>query len=78
MYLDEKIYENIEKSIDSEKIDTISINNKLVLIEPYFPKPRVIIFGGGHIAKPLSEFASRVGFSVTVVDDGVFVLKFHL
>jgi len=39
------------------------------LYEPYFPKPKLVIFGGGHIAKPLSEFASRVGFSLTVVDD---------
>jgi xanthine dehydrogenase accessory factor len=38
-------------------------------MEPFIPKPRLIVFGGGHIAKPLSEFASRVGFAVTVIDD---------
>jgi xanthine dehydrogenase accessory factor len=27
------------------------------------------VLGGGHIAKPLVEFGSRTGFSVTVVDD---------
>lgn len=39
------------------------------LIEPYFPESRLIILGGGHIAKPLAEFGSKTGFSVTVVDD---------
>lgn len=40
-----------------------------ILIEPFYPKPRLIIFGGGHIAKPLSEFGSKVGFSIVVADD---------
>lgn len=40
-----------------------------LIIEPFFPKPRVVIFGGGHIAKPLVELASDSEFSVTVVDD---------
>jgi len=40
-----------------------------ILIEPYFPESRLIVFGGGHIAKPLVEFGSKVGFLVTVVDD---------
>lgn len=39
------------------------------LMEPYFPESRLIILGGGHIAKPLAEFGSKTGFSVTVVDD---------
>lgn len=44
-------------------------NGTSVLVEPYFPEPRLIILGGGHIAKPLAEFGSKVGFLVTVVDD---------
>ncbi|WP_425448856.1 XdhC family protein [Dethiothermospora halolimnae] len=44
-------------------------DNSMILIEPYFPKPRLIIFGGGHIAKPLVNFGTKVGFSTTVVDD---------
>ncbi len=43
-----------------------------ILIEPFFPKPRLIILGGGHIAKPLVEFGYKVGFSVVVVDDRPF------
>ena len=44
-------------------------NGTSILIEPYFPEPRLIILGAGNIAKPLAEFGSRVGFLVTVVDD---------
>ncbi len=39
------------------------------LLEPYFPSPKLIVFGGGHIAKPLSLYATRAGFEVTVIDD---------
>ncbi|WP_343247495.1 XdhC/CoxI family protein [Diplocloster hominis] len=37
--------------------------------EPFFPEERLIILGGGHVALALVEFAARVGFTVTVVDD---------
>ena len=37
--------------------------------EPFFPKERLIILGGGHVALPVAEFGARVGFQVTVVDD---------
>lgn len=46
-----------------------STDNGTLIIEPYFPEPKLVIFGGGHIAKPLVEFAAKVGFSITVVDD---------
>lgn len=44
-------------------------DDKTILIEPFFQKPRLIVFGGGHIAKPLTEFGHSVGFSIVVVDD---------
>lgn len=40
-----------------------------VLAEPFYPLERLVVLGGGHIALPLVEIASRVGFHVTVVDD---------
>jgi xanthine dehydrogenase accessory factor len=46
-----------------------ALNGASILIEPYFPEPHLIVLGGGHIAKPLVEFGSKVGFLVTVVDD---------
>jgi len=39
------------------------------MAEPFFPKERLIILGGGHVALPVAEFAARTGFLVTVVDD---------
>jgi xanthine dehydrogenase accessory factor len=44
-------------------------NEVFTLAEPFYPRERLIILGGGHIALPLVEIASRVGFMVTVVDD---------
>ncbi len=46
-----------------------SCDGKTILTEPFFPEERLIILGGGHIALPLVEFAVKVGYSVTVVDD---------
>lgn len=44
-------------------------DEKYTLIEPFYPKERLIILGGGHIALPLVDFSAKVGFSVVVVDD---------
>lgn len=68
--LHNEVYIRANNALSTGKTDTVHIDeNKLVLIEPFFPRPRLIVFGGGHIAKPLVEFASKVGFSVTVIDD---------
>ena len=44
-------------------------NDVTTVWEPFFPEERLIVLGGGHIALPLVDFASKTGFSVTVVDD---------
>jgi xanthine dehydrogenase accessory factor len=44
-------------------------SKKKVFIEPFYPKERMIILGGGHIALPLVEFGAKLGFSVVVCDD---------
>lgn len=43
--------------------------NKVIFAEPNFKKERIILFGGGHIAIPLTYFAKITGFYVVVVDD---------
>lgn len=64
------IYDKIELSLNSGKLQSINIeDNKILLIEPFVPKPRLFIFGCGHVAKPVAEFAARVGFSVIAIDD---------
>lgn len=68
--LDEVLYQKAKYAIETGILQFFKISeNEAYLIEPYFPEPRLIILGGGHIAKPLAEFASKVGFSVTVIDD---------
>lgn len=42
-----------------------------IVIEPVAGQPNLIIFGGGHVSKFVSRFATQVGFRVTVVDDRV-------
>ncbi|MFC1971197.1 XdhC family protein [Chloroflexota bacterium] len=40
-----------------------------VFIEPIIPPPGLFIFGGGHIALPLSRIAKISGFRVVLIDD---------
>jgi len=37
--------------------------------DPVFPEEKLLILGGGHVAKALAGMAPALGFSVTVVDD---------
>jgi xanthine dehydrogenase accessory factor len=37
-------------------------------IDPYTPKPKLLIIGGGHIGHPLAEMARIVGYDVQVID----------
>lgn len=39
-----------------------------VFVEPYLPKPVLVIVGGGHIGRPLAELARIVGYDVQLVD----------
>ena len=42
---------------------------EVTVIEPFYPRERLIILGGGHIALPLSEIGKMLGFYVVIVDD---------
>jgi len=46
-----------------------SENDHADLTEFYAPRPRLIIFGGGHIALPVCSLGAMVGFDVIVYDD---------
>lgn len=60
----------VRNALESGELQIITDSGPdTVVIEPFFPEPRLIILGGGHIAQPLCEFGARLGFSVTVVDD---------
>ncbi len=40
-----------------------------VFLEKHLPAERLVLFGAGHVAKPLAALAHTVGFEVTVVDE---------
>lgn len=39
-----------------------------VFIEVYAPSPHLVLFGGDHIAIPLTHYAKELGFRVTIID----------
>ncbi|MCM1566854.1 MAG: xanthine dehydrogenase [Dehalobacter sp. 4CP] len=64
------LYPSMQQSLLNGELQIIeSPEGKIAIIEPFFPQPCLYVFGGGHIAKPLTEMAAKLGFSVTVVDD---------
>jgi len=68
--LEKEVFRKAQDALKTGNLHLVEeCGGKIYLIEPYFPEPRLVILGGGHIAKPLAEFGSRVGFAVTVVDD---------
>lgn len=40
-----------------------------ILVEPLVGKPRLVVFGGGHVGARVAEAAAFAGWRVTVVDD---------
>ncbi|SCG84411.1 putative xanthine dehydrogenase subunit A XDHase subunit A [Proteiniborus sp. DW1] len=67
--MSKELREKVIFAFDSGNLQLVEHEGEIILIEPYFSKPRLIILGGGHIAKPLAEFGTKVGFSVVVADD---------
>lgn len=67
------IFSQSAPSTDLIEVDTAGPNEeifKFTLLEDlYFPQKKLIIFGGGHVAQPLAEIASILGFVTVVIDD---------
>ncbi|MHC4741577.1 MAG: XdhC family protein [Planctomycetota bacterium] len=65
--------ENIGSCLAREDVRLISEDTgkraREVLVEPIFPKPLLLIVGGGHIGQSLARQAKEVGFDITVLDD---------
>ena len=40
-----------------------------VFVEPVIPQPQVLIFGGGHVSRAISQIATTAGFSTVIIDD---------
>lgn len=68
----EEGFENNQLIMEGRVLDTgnpFLSKDEGYLLEPFFPSPKLVIFGGGHIARPLSLYASKAGFEVRVIDD---------
>jgi xanthine dehydrogenase accessory factor len=74
--LSEKIYAETEKlfsELNHDGFKRIEFSGKkeekmLVLFEPLFPAPQLIIAGAGHIGRALSHLGKLLGFEITVID----------
>jgi len=58
-----------EEKPDAIKTGLICGGEVEVFIDVMEPKPKLIIIGAGHVAKPLATFATHLGFDIVVVDD---------
>jgi xanthine dehydrogenase accessory factor len=62
----------LELALDDESADNIGTlcgGQVKIFIEPIHTPSTVYVFGGGHIAVPLVQFAKTLEFAVVVVDD---------
>ena len=71
---DLQIDEDVRQAINQDRdrtptLQTVTLRDALILIQPVGPSETVFIFGAGHVAKPTAGLAKLVGFRVWVVDD---------
>jgi len=67
----ELIEEGAEKMLRTGAIHLVRLGaaGRLLVFDPVFPRPTVIIFGGGHISVHLASLLTMVDFRVVVADD---------
>lgn len=64
-------YANIAKQ--NGGANNIKINeDENIFVEIFKKESRLIVFGAGHVGKHLCNFASKIGFNVTVIDDRAY------
>jgi len=62
----------LEFTLDEESAEGIGVlcgGKVKIFLEPILVKPTLYVFGGGHIAVPLVQFAKALDFTVAVMDD---------
>jgi len=68
------MFKKILEDIEDGKASCLELNlarkdGNLHIIRRFLPPQRLILLGGGHVAKPVCEVASKVEYDVIVVDD---------
>ncbi|MBI5021547.1 MAG: XdhC family protein [Ignavibacteriales bacterium] len=63
------IQQSISRVYQKNEIIRLKTESGEIILEPISSTPSLIIFGGGHVSKFVSQSAVMVGFRVTIVDD---------
>ena len=63
------LQQSILNAYRKNEIVRLELESGEMFLEPIFSKPRLIVFGGGHVSKFVSHFAAVVGFEIIIVDD---------
>jgi xanthine dehydrogenase accessory factor len=58
-----------ESDFKPESLRLYQNQGALVLMEPFSPKPRLIVFGGGHLSLALAPMAALMDFELIIYDD---------
>jgi xanthine dehydrogenase accessory factor len=58
----------VEAKGDTAESVNFPAHDARVYIELYLPPPHLIIFGGVHVAIPLTQYAKMLGFRITLAD----------
>src|SRR5574341_2423817 len=66
--LNPQVVRDAQRLMQLEKSENRVYGRAEIFIYVFSPKPKLIIFGGVHIAIPLTQFAHALGFRVTIVD----------
>lgn len=66
--LDKRVTSDAREMMTRPRAETRTYENARVFIEVIPPPPHLIIFGGVHIAIPLTDYAKTLGYRVTVAD----------
>ena len=64
-----QMQEIIEKASSRNESQRVKTDEGEWIFEPIMGSPGLIIFGGGHVSKFVSQTASMAGFRVTIIDD---------
>ena len=63
------LQKSIARAYQRNETIRLKLESGEIILEPIIGTPSLVIFGGGHVSKFVSQTAAMAGFRVTVVDD---------
>ncbi|MGM0471031.1 MAG: XdhC family protein [Bacillota bacterium] len=64
-----EIVDSATAALQMGEIRQLSTSSLELLVEPFVPNSRLIIFGGGNVGEALYKFVKELDFEVVIVDD---------